>query len=123
MAEKRLLDKAEWALCRSSSHILLGAWEQEGCRSWEKYRVSDIPNEHLTLADIEGIPVDAKLPARSPFITPAMLEAGMEALFSPEVKDANSFESTTRRVYHAMEAVRSAEEFASAKRRSATDEA
>lgn len=125
MAEKRLLDKAEWEIIRSSSEtILLGAWEQAGCRSWEKYRVSDLPNEYLTLSDIEEIPVASDPAARFQFVTDAMLDAGIEAIsYGFRGKgEPDSYEEIARRVYHAMEAVRSAEEFKSAMRRSATDE-
>ena len=51
----RLLPKEDIVIEASSDgiHVFASLYEHEGCRWWDKYHLSDIPNDLISLNDLE----------------------------------------------------------------------
>ena len=57
--EMDLLPKQEWTIhMEAADSVILGAWEYLGARAYKKFLLIDLPNDLLSLNDLEGLVVD-----------------------------------------------------------------
>ena len=65
----RLLPKSEWTFDQEASDsVIVGAHEHEGCLWHTKFLLSDLPNDLVSLDDLERIGIS--LVERSPIAEP-----------------------------------------------------
>lgn len=54
----RQLPKDEITIERSGAHVIVGAHENNGIRHFTKYRLSDLPNDLVSVEDLKGLGID-----------------------------------------------------------------
>ncbi len=54
----RLLPKEQQTLARSGDAVVVGSHEHEGYRNYERFALSDLPNNLVSLDDLKRVGVD-----------------------------------------------------------------